>query len=137
MVKPGVSAIIYDDNGKLFFLIFRRVKNWRGWEFCKGKAEDGESIEEALAREISEETGLTKAKLIQKIGTRIIQDGDSKYPFEVFLVEASMNVPIKIKKAEHDTYLWADEETALDKLTWDNERNELKKAMAIIKKNKD
>ncbi len=137
MIKPGVSAIIYDDNGKLFFLILRRVKNWRGWEFCKGKAEDGEKIEEALAREVSEETGLSKAKLIQKIGTRTVHDGNNDYPFEVFLVEASMNIPINIKKTEHDTYLWADEETALEKLTWDNERDELKKAIEIIKKKRN
>ena len=56
--KKGVSAVIYDDNGALYFLIFHRVKDWEGWEFPKGGINDGEAPEEAIIREIQEETGL-------------------------------------------------------------------------------
>jgi mutator protein MutT len=57
----GVGAIIVDDDGRVF-LAKRgpKAKNERGlWEFPGGSVEFGETLRDALAREIREEYGVT------------------------------------------------------------------------------
>ena len=62
-IGVGVGAIIVADDGRLF-LAQRgpKAKNERGlWEFPGGGVEFGETLRDALAREIREEYGLTIA----------------------------------------------------------------------------
>jgi 8-oxo-dGTP diphosphatase len=55
--KLGVSASVWRD-GKV--LLVERAKEPRGiWAFPGGHVEPGESLEQAAARELQEETGLT------------------------------------------------------------------------------
>ena len=59
-IGVGVGAIILDESGRLF--LARRgegARNERGlWEFPGGAVEFGERLEDALAREMSEEFGV-------------------------------------------------------------------------------
>jgi len=60
-IGVGVGAIIVDEQGKLF-LARRGIKagNERGlWEFPGGAVEFGETLRDALVREIREEYGIT------------------------------------------------------------------------------
>lgn len=62
-IGVGVGALIVDDAGRLF-LAQRgpKAKNERGlWEFPGGGVEFGESLRDALSREIREEYGVTIA----------------------------------------------------------------------------
>lgn len=59
-IGVGVGAVIVDDDGRLF-LAKRgpKAKNERGlWEFPGGGVEFGETLRDALAREIREEYGI-------------------------------------------------------------------------------
>lgn len=135
--KKGVSAVIYDDNGTLYFLIFHRIKDWEGWEFPKGGINEGETPEQALVREIQEETGLSRFRVVDKIGSkREFVAGEKKHVFDVYLIEASMNIPVTLQKhdPEHDTYLWATADRVREKLTWPEEKEMFEKAMAHITK---
>ena len=54
------AALIWDDNGR-FMICQRPAHKARGllWEFVGGKAEPGETLEEALIRECREELNIT------------------------------------------------------------------------------
>ena len=54
-VRPGVCAVIFDDQGKV--LLERRSDNGF-WGLPGGGVDIGESVEQAVKREVLEETGL-------------------------------------------------------------------------------
>ncbi|OUD03327.1 NUDIX hydrolase [Streptomyces swartbergensis] len=56
--KPGISAAIITDNGRVL-MVRRRVKEGElSWQFPAGAIEPGEAAEDAAVRETIEETGL-------------------------------------------------------------------------------
>jgi ADP-ribose pyrophosphatase YjhB (NUDIX family) len=55
-IRPGVAAIIQDAEGRI--LLQRRSDNGL-WGLPGGSVEIGESVQEAIVREVREETGLT------------------------------------------------------------------------------
>ena len=135
-IKKGVTAVVYDDMSKPFFLILKRQKGWEGWEFIKGGINEGESELDAVKREVIEETGLQKFKILKKI-----EDVDKGYTDEngvknvhsIFLIEASMNIPINLPQDEHNTYLWTDADSVMSRLTFENDKNILVKVLEKLK----
>ena len=62
--KASGVSIIATCNGKMLLLReFRMGVNKRIYNLCAGMIEDGETIEECIARELYEETGLKVAKI--------------------------------------------------------------------------
>ena len=55
-IRPGVSAVVFDGAGRV--LLQQRIDNGM-WGLPGGAVEFGESVLEALHREVLEETGLT------------------------------------------------------------------------------
>jgi 8-oxo-dGTP pyrophosphatase MutT (NUDIX family) len=58
----AAGGIVTNEDGAVL-MIYRRGK----WDLPKGKCDDGEAIDECAVREVSEETGLQKLKLGDKI----------------------------------------------------------------------
>ncbi|WP_454858255.1 NUDIX domain-containing protein [Rhizobium binxianense] len=56
VMLPGVAAVISDDEGRL--LLQKKAKG-EGWSLPAGAIEPGETPEQAIAREVLEETGLS------------------------------------------------------------------------------
>ena len=52
--KVSVAAMVHDGKGKILLV----NSPWRGWEYPGGLIEPGESFENALRREIREESGV-------------------------------------------------------------------------------
>lgn len=70
IIQVGVAAIIQSDNN-LFLLSQRgeKARNQHGyWEFPGGEVEFGETLNQALEREIYEELGLREIKILNLIG---------------------------------------------------------------------
>ena len=68
--KPGISAAIIVQGGKV--LMVRRAigENELLWQFPAGAIEDGETAEQAAVRETLEETGLT-VEAVKLLGERV------------------------------------------------------------------
>ncbi|MFD5221410.1 NUDIX hydrolase [Streptomyces tendae] len=64
--KPGISAAIIVQDGKVLMVRRRISEGELMWQFPAGAIEDGEAAEEAAVRETIEETGLvvTATKLL-------------------------------------------------------------------------
>lgn len=60
-IDAGGGVVLNENNDVL--MIYRRGK----WDLPKGKCDEGETIDECALREVSEETGLHKLKLGEKI----------------------------------------------------------------------
>lgn len=65
-VSAGGIIIRHTDSDLELLLI--RDKRYTAWVVPKGHVEDGETLEQAALREIKEEAGVTKAKIIKKLG---------------------------------------------------------------------
>lgn len=109
-MKPVYLAtgLLQNEKGEVLFLQRSSTSiHWPlEWQFPEGKIEAGESAEEAVRREIKEETGLNVHKRTF-LGKRIVRmtwkDEDVLAHRDVFLVEWS-GTPVLSE--EHRAYQW-------------------------------
>jgi tRNA nucleotidyltransferase (CCA-adding enzyme) len=132
--RKAVFIVVYRKNkNKIEYLLLKRNKHWRGWEFPKGGIDEGETEKETAERETYEETGLKPKKL-----TSYKIKGKYNYPkllrdrpntigqtYKLFSAEVE-DEKIKIDKREHSGYKWFTANEAIKKLTWPNQKKCLK-----------
>ena len=130
----GVCAIFYEKTDEaLFFLLFRRNSNWKGWESLKGKCLPDEKPEDAIKRIVSDKVKKFQIKeaLPQK---RTFPVNGDPHEFTVFLVESHTNIPVNMKeeKKKHDNYIWLTRSEAVSRLQWPEEKAVYDEAIRII-----
>ena len=101
----SVRAAIRDADGRC--LVLRRggvsVSNAGKWELPGGKAEAGEPFDEALVREVAEETGLT-VSLGHAVG---LAESELPYVRVVTLILEARAVSGQVRLSdEHDDFAW-------------------------------
>ena len=129
-----VFCVVYADSQ---FLLLHRKLNWKGWEFCKGGIRKNETPEQAVKREIREETHLKLLEIKKfNIKGKFLYDkkaqkqkGYKGASYILFSALVKKGKP-KISKIEHDSYKWCAFRQALKLLTWPNQ----KKCLKIVKK---
>jgi len=126
-VIKKVRVIIYDvKNGKPYFLILRRVLNWRGWEFLKETIKPGETTLQATKRGIKEETHLKKPRIVKEFhyheNWRAMAKNFSIVCLYIAWADMKQKILLKQRITEHNGYAWVDKKTALKKLTWPKTR---------------
>ena len=101
----SVKVIILDGEGRC--LLLRRSLKSKGnpgkWDFPGGKADPGESFEDALLREVEEETGLRIA-----LG-RVVGAAESKAPSRrvaYLIMEARLESGEVRLSEEHEAHVW-------------------------------
>lgn len=102
-----VKAVILNHDLHKNLLIRRSRGDLEGWEGAGGKVEEGESLEEAICREVWEETGLTVVPE-RFLYASLDEIGGKKVIFVVFLCSTAEEKVIL--SSEHTEYRWTDKE---------------------------
>lgn len=116
------AKIILMRNGKLLLLRSRRSNKFH---FPGGHLEIGESFNDAVKREVSEETGLTLTK-----SKAIITSHDF-----VLYIGKAIESPVKLS-IEHSDYVWASPDSALKLPVCQYTMNNLKQVFRFKKPKK-
>jgi mutator protein MutT len=118
--KPGTSPEV---------LIIRAKSNPADWIFPKGHVEDGETEEDASARELLEEAGVN-GKPVRRAGEREFRYADKKYAVVYFLCEYSST---EDSGEPGRTPRWCSIKEAEGLLTFSDARDLLASAASFIK----
>ncbi len=142
--EKSAGAIIYRmENAVPLYLLLHYHSGH--WEFAKGHIEEGESEEQAVLREIAEETGITDVQIIDGFKEYIKYSFRNNYALKkedklkapwifklvVFYLVKTKTENIKISD-EHIGFAWLPFDQALKKLTFKNAKNLIKKSNNII-----
>lgn len=106
-IQQLVVGTVIEDHGRVLILK-RPATDFMGgiWELPSGKVEPGETLDQAIGREVLEETGLTVTGIRSYLGSFDYQSGGGKrsrqYNFEV-----GVERPEPVRLTEHDAYVWA------------------------------
>jgi 8-oxo-dGTP pyrophosphatase MutT (NUDIX family) len=112
------GGLIVDDDGRIFFQRRspHRVLFPDTWDIVGGHVEPGESVEEALRREVEEETGWTVSLVLGQIGEYRYtgNDGVDRIEFDFLVrVDGDLTRP-RLEEGKHPEFRWLGEsETAL------------------------
>lgn len=133
--RPAVFVPVYyfDENKKPIYLLLKRKLHWKGWEFPKGKIEQGESKQHTAKREGQEESGhkILKLKKFNVSGKYFYHKPLKDRPqykgqsYSLFSGEVKKG-RVSLDPKEHSTYLWLPFNKAVKKLTWPNQKKCLK-----------
>jgi len=124
-----VEAIIFRRNGNVIeYLLLKRLPEKNGfWQPMTGGVEEGETRDEALQREIMEETGVRNIVAVIE-GLYYFEFSDPNLNQEyVYGVEVSPSEDIVLDPKEHSEYKWCSFQEALQLLHWKENKEALRK----------
>jgi 8-oxo-dGTP diphosphatase len=112
------GALIVDDAGRIF--VQRRALDRRffpgAWDIVGGHVEPGESVDEALRREVTEETGWQISHVLAEIGVfRYVGDDHRPRIEQDFLVrvDGDLNFP-RLEVGKHTEWRWITQSESVD-----------------------
>jgi 8-oxo-dGTP pyrophosphatase MutT (NUDIX family) len=138
-----VEAIVFRRADPVRVLLLRRTPERGGWwQAVTGSVEAGEELEAAARREVREETGIADPVAIL--------DLDFAFPFEftkyggdreMAAVKHSFGVEVAGDAVsigdEHDDWAWVTPAEALEQLTWEDNREALRRLAARLERGVD
>ena len=105
------------------------------WDFVKGKMEKDETPLETALRETKEETGISDVKFIdgfkEEIEYNFYADNQKIHKKVIFFLGKTKTIDI-ILSHEHLDFIWLDFNNALEKITYKNAKNLLKKSRNFL-----
>lgn len=121
------------ENGTPYFLLLHYPGGH--WDLAKGHVEGQESEKETALRELEEETGITNVDFFhnyrEAISYKYFKFGKPSHKQVVFFLGETNQSDVTISHEHHD-HIWLPFNEALEKLTFDNAKQLLKKANDLI-----
>ncbi len=121
------------DAGAVVFLLLHY--GWGHWGFSKGNIEPGEQEKEAAIREMAEETGLTRIRLIDEFAAAIEYVYRKRrtmiHKTVTYFLAETPEREVRLS-FEHTGYLWLPYRDAVTQLSYDNDKKVLRAAKETI-----
>jgi bis(5'-nucleosidyl)-tetraphosphatase len=109
------------------------------WDFVKGNVEPNESEKDTVIRELREETGIVDARFVEGFREKIEyfyrRQGTTIHKEVIFFLIETHTETVKLSY-EHVGYTWLNYKHALEKLTFKNAKDVLRKAHKLLKARK-
>ncbi|HIE37161.1 TPA: NUDIX domain-containing protein [Candidatus Geothermarchaeota archaeon] len=132
----AVIVYITEDKRRMYLLLHYPSGHW---DFPKGIIEEGEDELDTIYREVYEETGIPREKLILLDGYRevirykFMSHGQVVRKTVIFRLMLSLTMDVKISW-EHKGYIWLEYPNAVQKATYKSAKELLKSAELHIRK---
>ena len=136
-MKEEVSAgiILFNEIDKRKFLLLNYPS--KHWDFVKGKIEKGETPHETAIRETKEETGISDVEFIdgfeEEIEYYFYAENQEIHKKVIFFLGKTQTTEIVLSH-EHLDFIWLEFDNALNKTTYENAKNLLKKSKTFLDK---
>ena len=136
-MKEEVSAgiILFNEFDERKFLLLNYPS--RHWDFVKGKMEEGETYHETALRETQEETGILDVEFLkgfkEEIEYYFRADNQDIHKKVIFFLGKTKTIEI-ILSHEHLDFIWLNFDNALERITYENAKNILKKSKEFLDK---
>jgi|GEM_PF-317848 8-oxo-dGTP pyrophosphatase MutT (NUDIX family) len=100
-------AVLANGFGKILLLFHRHhnKENADEYKLPGGRMEENDEAKQALLREIKEETGLTRVKIILPVHTSMWDPSYRRYSV-IYLARSYGDEPVVLQKAEAASYRW-------------------------------
>lgn len=138
-MEKSCGLVVFNSNKILLLKYSANDTQGEGghWDFPKGHVESNETEIETALRELEEETGITNAEIIagfrHSISYTFYRKSEPLSKKVIFFLAGTVEKKVTLSH-EHIDYAWLEFDNALEKLTYDNARQILKKALPYIKK---
>ena len=139
VMEKSCGLVLFNSNKVLLLKYYTNGISGEGghWDFPKGHVESNETEIETAVRELEEETGITDIKILDgfrhSINYTLFRKSVPISKEVIFFLASTVEKRVELS-SEHIDYAWLDFEKAIVKLTYDNARQILKKAVSYLKK---
>lgn len=138
--ERSAGVLLFRENGKREYLLLHYPAGH--WDYPKGHVEEGETGKETALRELAEETGVEREVLDLVDGFRrtidyIYRKNDELAHKEVIYLLGKTEKEKIVLSREHQDYDWLPYEEAMERLTYRNAKEILKKAREYLKEGED
>lgn len=111
-----IVGCFVEHDGK-FLLLHRHAHKASGnrWGLPAGKKDEGEGIEDAVLREVREETGIVLTRQdVKYFDSMYVRDGDFDIEWHMFSTQLDMLPNVTLSAQEHSEFCWVSAIEALD-----------------------
>jgi len=135
--ERSAGAVIFRKDKEIKYLLLHYEAGH--WDFPKGHVEEKEAELDTIKREVREETSIEDIELVldfrEKIEYYYKLKGELMHKEVVFYLAKTKTEQVRIS-FEHIGYIWLPYDKAMEKLTFKNAKEILKKANAFLKTHK-